>query len=78
MFEEAAVTFVETLPHEEAMKKLSALKDLGETVAQNASVDLASGGSLSRSQVRQLLADVRDALEVVKNGAPKVTKSWTY
>ena len=75
MFEATAVSLVEKLPHDEAMKKLEELRVLSEKVAERAKADLASGGSLTADEKKLLLADVKIALETIKKGA---TKSWTH
>lgn len=73
MVEAAAVSFVETLTHDEAMKKLEALKALSEKIAEKATTDLASGGQLTKEEKRFLVAEVTIALEALKKGS---TKSW--
>ena len=73
MVEAAAVSFVETLTHDEAMKKLEALKALSEKIAEKATTDLASGGQLTEEEKRLLVAEVKIALEALKTGS---TKSW--
>ena len=73
MVEAAAVSFVETLAHDEAMNKLAALKALSVKIAERATTDLASGGQLTEDEKRLLVAEVKIALEALKTGS---TKSW--